>query len=113
MYSTQQGQPLCGLYYKHIMIENDDSTIINKFEASLTDNVIVITYDRHMFIVKASGLYPEKADQGENDCKCKTPTHCLKVYIIHYTKLECLREEKKYVAFKKLANLARILPRCK
>ncbi len=70
MYSTQQGQPLCGLYYKHFTIVNDDSSVINKFEASLTDYARVIIYDHYMFIVQASGLSPEKVDQGENDCKC-------------------------------------------
>jgi len=38
-----------GLYYKHIMIVNDDSGIVNKFEASVTANPRVIIYDRHMF----------------------------------------------------------------
>ncbi len=43
----------CGLYYKHIMIINDDTSIINKFEASLTDEARVVIYDHHMFIVQA------------------------------------------------------------
>jgi hypothetical protein len=46
-----------GLYYKHIMIVNDDSRIINKLEPSLTDDARVIIYDcHHMFIVQATGL---------------------------------------------------------
>ncbi len=45
-----------GLYYKHITTVDDDSSIINKLEASLTDDVRVIIYDRHMFIVQATGL---------------------------------------------------------
>jgi hypothetical protein len=44
-----------GLYYKHITIVNDDSRIVNKCEASLTDDAIVIMYDHHMFIVQATG----------------------------------------------------------
>ncbi len=44
-----------GLYYKHIMIINNDSHIINKFEASLTDNARVVIYDRHVFIVQVTG----------------------------------------------------------
>jgi hypothetical protein len=40
-----------GLYYKHMTIINDDSSIINKLGASLTDHARVIFYDRHMFIV--------------------------------------------------------------
>jgi hypothetical protein len=45
-----------GLYYKHLMIINDDSSIINKLGASLTDDARVIIYDCHMFIVQAIGL---------------------------------------------------------
>jgi hypothetical protein len=47
-------RPICGLYYKQITIVNDNSSIINKFEASLTDDARVIIYDRHMFIVQAT-----------------------------------------------------------
>ncbi len=43
-----------GLYYKHITIVNDDSSIVNKYEASLTDDARVIIYDHHMFIVQAT-----------------------------------------------------------
>jgi hypothetical protein len=38
------------------MIVNDDSSIVNKFEASLTDEARVIIYDHHMFIVQATGV---------------------------------------------------------
>jgi hypothetical protein len=34
------------------MIENDDSSVINKLETSLTDDARVIIYDRHLFIVQ-------------------------------------------------------------
>jgi hypothetical protein len=44
-----------GLYYKPITIVNDDSSIINKLETSLIDNARVIIYNRHMFIVQATG----------------------------------------------------------
>ncbi len=51
---------ICVLYYKHIMIVNYNSTIDDKFGASLTDDARVIMYDRHMFIVQATdyGLQP-------------------------------------------------------
>ena len=45
-----------GLYYKPMMIVNDDSRVINKLEATLTDNARVIIYDCHMFIVQATGF---------------------------------------------------------
>ncbi len=37
------------------MIVNEDSCIINKFEASLTDNARAVIYDHHMFIEYATG----------------------------------------------------------
>ncbi len=37
-------------------IVNDDSRVVNKLEASLTDDVRVVIYDRHMFIVQGTGL---------------------------------------------------------
>jgi hypothetical protein len=44
----------CGLYYKHITIVNDGPSVVNKFEASLTDDTRGIIHDRHMFIVQAT-----------------------------------------------------------
>jgi hypothetical protein len=46
---------ISGLYYKLITTVNDDSWVVNKLETSLTDDARVIIYDRHMFIVKATG----------------------------------------------------------
>ncbi len=36
-----------------MMIINDDSRVVNKLEASLTDYARVVIYDHHMFIVQA------------------------------------------------------------
>ncbi len=47
-----------GLYYKPMTIVNDDSRVINKLEASLTDYTRVIIKDCHMFIVQATGANP-------------------------------------------------------
>ncbi len=44
------------LYYKPMMIVNDNSRVINKLEASLTDDARVVIYDCHMFIVQATDL---------------------------------------------------------
>ncbi len=44
-----------GLYCKPIMIVNDDSRVVNKLEASLTDDPRVIIDNGHMFIVQATG----------------------------------------------------------
>ncbi len=35
-------------------IVNDDSRVINKLEASLTDDARVVIYDRHMFIAQTT-----------------------------------------------------------
>jgi len=42
-----------GLYYKPMMIVNDDSRVVIKLETSLTDDARVINYD-HRFIVQAT-----------------------------------------------------------
>jgi hypothetical protein len=44
-----------GLYYKPMTIINDDSRVVNKLEASLTDDTRVVIYERQMFILKATG----------------------------------------------------------
>ncbi len=44
-----------GLYYKSMMIVNDDSRVVNKLEASLIDDARVVIYDHHIFIVQATG----------------------------------------------------------
>ncbi len=46
---------ISGLYYKPMMIENDDSWVVNNLETSLNDDARVVIYDRHMFIVHATG----------------------------------------------------------
>jgi nanoRNase/pAp phosphatase (c-di-AMP/oligoRNAs hydrolase) len=48
------------LYYKLMTIINDNSRVINKLEASLTDDARVIIYDHHMFIVQATGTLTER-----------------------------------------------------
>jgi hypothetical protein len=37
-------------------IVNDDSRVITKLEMSLTDDARVVIYNRHMFIVQATGI---------------------------------------------------------
>ncbi len=45
-----------GLYYKPMTIENDNSRVANKHEASRTDEARVVIYDCQMFIVQATEL---------------------------------------------------------
>ncbi len=46
---------ISGLYYKHVTIVNYASSSINKLKASLNDDARVIIYNRHTFIVQATG----------------------------------------------------------
>ncbi len=45
-----------GLYYKPMMIVNDDSRVVNMLETSLTDVARDVIYNCHMFIVQATGV---------------------------------------------------------
>jgi hypothetical protein len=45
-------EPLSGLYYKHTTIVNYVSSVVNKLEALLTDDIRVVIYDRRVFIVQ-------------------------------------------------------------
>jgi hypothetical protein len=47
---------MSGLYYKHVTIENYASSGINRLKASLNDNARFVIYNRHMFIVQATGM---------------------------------------------------------
>jgi hypothetical protein len=47
----------CGLHYKPMTIVNDDSRVVNKLEALLTDVARVFIYDRHMFKVEATEMF--------------------------------------------------------
>jgi hypothetical protein len=46
---------ICGLYYKHVTIVNDASSGVNKLKASLNDAARGVIYDRHVFIIQATG----------------------------------------------------------
>ncbi len=41
-----------GLYSKPMTIINDDSRVVNKLEASLTDDARVVIYNHHLFLYK-------------------------------------------------------------
>ncbi len=46
----------CGLYYKHVTIVNDNSSVINKGSLKLIDNARVVIYDLNRFIIQATGI---------------------------------------------------------
>ncbi len=52
----------CGLYYKHVMTVNDDSSVINKWSFKLIDGARVIIYDRNRLIIQAHG-YTARVDK--------------------------------------------------
>ncbi len=45
-----------GLYYKHMTIVNDDSSIIIKWSFKLIDATRNVIYNCHMFIVQATDV---------------------------------------------------------
>ncbi len=54
--SSLSGTTICSLYYKPIMIINDNSIIVNKLEISLIDDVRVVIFDRHMYTEQETGV---------------------------------------------------------
>ncbi len=44
-------------------IVNDYPRVVNKLEASLTDDIRVVIYDRHMFIVQATVRHAERVSE--------------------------------------------------
>ncbi len=44
----------CDLYYKHVMIVNDDSSILSKWSFKLNDDPRAVIYDCHKFIIQAT-----------------------------------------------------------
>ncbi len=56
-----------GLYYKYVMIINDDSSIVSKWRIKLIDDPRVIIYDRHKFITQATVLLMFMVDGSWTD----------------------------------------------
>jgi hypothetical protein len=63
------------------MIINDDTSVGNKFEPSLTDDTRAVIYDRHMFIVQATGVAASPANirQGRKGQKVRNTILFLKI----------------------------------
>jgi len=55
-----------GLYYQHTTIVNYTSSVINKLKALLTDDARVVIYNRHVFIVQATGMF--RVRSGKISC---------------------------------------------
>jgi hypothetical protein len=47
---------ISGRYFKHMMIVNDDSSIVSEQSSLLIDNARGVIYDRRMFIIRATGI---------------------------------------------------------
>ncbi len=58
------------MYYKHVTIINDNSSIISKWSSEFIDDARGVIYNRHMFIVQATGLtgsfWQRVSDEEEN-----------------------------------------------
>jgi len=46
---------ICGLYYKHVTIVNDNSSVISKRSFKLIDDPKVVNYNHQRFIIQATG----------------------------------------------------------
>ncbi len=55
---------ICGLYYKHMTIVNDDSSIISEQSFQLIDDARGVIYDRRMFIIQATDLCQLKSSKS-------------------------------------------------
>ncbi len=43
-----------GLYYKYMMITNEDSSGVSKWGSKLIDDIRVVIYDHNIFIIQAT-----------------------------------------------------------
>jgi hypothetical protein len=68
------GVKYCGLYYKHITIVIDDSSIINKWRVSLTDDIRVIIYGYNMLIMQITGHLSARENELELLGQCAQDT---------------------------------------
>ncbi len=46
-----------GLYYKHMLIVNDNSSVVIKWSFKLIGATRSVIYESHMFIVQATGVW--------------------------------------------------------
>ncbi len=51
---------ISGLYYKYVTIVIYASSSVNNLRASVNDDARVVIYDRHKFIVQATGAFDQK-----------------------------------------------------
>ncbi len=66
----------CGLYYKHMMIVIDNSSIVIKRSFKLIDAARGVIYDCHMFIVQSTGVCRQNDTFESLRCKNES-TKCL------------------------------------
>jgi hypothetical protein len=45
---------ICSLYYNHVTMVNDDSSVVSKWSFKLIDNPRVVIYDHHKFLIQAT-----------------------------------------------------------
>ncbi len=93
---------ISGLYYKPMTIVNGDSRVINKLEASLTDDARVVIYNRHMFLVQATD--PDCRKYWRNYAEASIITRTL--VITNYHKAVQVKRYYEHVSISALRHLA-------
>ncbi len=79
------GRVTSGLYYKHMTIVNDDSSVVSEQSLKLIDDARGVIYDRHMFIIQATmifknhPIFQKVAQQFSKPKKVKISTTKLKL----------------------------------
>ncbi len=70
----------CGLYYKHVMIVNYNSSVISKYNFKLIDDPRVAIYNHHRFIIQATNV-----KRMQNDLVNAMPGQCMCALYPHTT----------------------------
>jgi hypothetical protein len=101
-----------GLYYKHITIVNDNSSIINKGRLSFTDNTRVIIYYHNIFILKATACWHKLL---KKDILIFWQYHCWACFSLVLKNLKCKVKNKELLYSEMLLlylQLSDLVPTC-
>ncbi len=78
MVGIEHGQTLAksGLYYKHVMIVNDNSSVISNWSFKLIDDAGVVIYDCNRLIIQAIGQNLGQVFNSRCCCMCEMCLQC-------------------------------------
>jgi hypothetical protein len=82
----------CGLYYKHVTIVNEGSSIVSKGSFKLIDDPRVFIYDRRRFMIQATGLFCPRFQ-----CQRKKKLYTIDNRMTMKEKQDTLRTLQKYL----------------